>query len=316
MNRRMSLLSIGLCAALVCGLVLGAGQAALGEDAAKTVTVTGKAALSGAKKGADLKVSQAQGMMVSELKREPIPYPKNFAAMSNTEKRAWINDWIKTEEGMAYRTRMQKAYQNRKMYKFTVNEDGSFKLDKVENGNYTLQIAILKGREPIAQFSKAVVVKGEDVSIGDVTLAVSANLGVGDEAPNFVTKTVDGKELSLSDFKGKYVLIDFWATWCGPCRGETPNLKATFEKYRSNPKFAMIGMSLDKDGKLPKAYADKNGLEWVNAHPGPSDPVAKAFGVRGIPSIWLIGPDGKVVAKGLRGAAIPATIEKHLNQSK
>jgi len=133
---------------------------------------------------------------------------------------------------------------------------------------------------------------------------------VGQEAPLFTTKTVEGKELKLADYRGKFVLLDFWATWCGPCLGETPNLKAVFEKYGKRQDFALIGLSLDGDPAKPAAYAKENGCGWVDGFLGDwgKDEVTKLYGVRGIPSIWLIGPDGKVVASGLRGEGIMAAV--------
>lgn len=133
---------------------------------------------------------------------------------------------------------------------------------------------------------------------------------VGQEAPLFATKTTDGKDLKLADFKGKFVLLDFWATWCGPCLGETPNLKAIFEKYGKRDDFALIGLSLDADPGKPAAYAKENGCGWVDGFLGDwgKDEVTKLYGVRGIPSIWLIGPDGKVLANNLRGDGIMAAV--------
>jgi len=141
---------------------------------------------------------------------------------------------------------------------------------------------------------------------------------VGQDAPLFTAKTVDGKELKLVDYKGKFVLLDFWATWCGPCLGETPNLKAVFEKYGRRDDFVLIGLSLDKDPAQPAAYAKENGCEWVEGFLGDwgKDEVTKMYGVRGIPSIWLIGPDGKVLASGLRGDGIMAAVATALDPKK
>ena len=141
---------------------------------------------------------------------------------------------------------------------------------------------------------------------------------VGQEAPLFEVKTVDGKEVKLADFKGKYVLLDFWATWCGPCRGETPNLKAVYEKYGKREDFVMIGLSLDKDVDKPLAYAKENGCAWVDGFLGDwgKDTVTKKYGVHGIPSIFLIGPDGKVLDDGLRGDGIMQAVSAALDNEK
>jgi len=146
----------------------------------------------------------------------------------------------------------------------------------------------------------------------------SGKVKVGQEAPLFETKTVEGKDLKLADFKGKYILLDFWATWCGPCRGETPNLKAVYEKYGKREDFVMIGLSLDKEAEKPIAYSQENGCQWVEGFLGDwgKDEVTKTYDVHGIPSIWLIGPDGKVMANGLRGEGIMQAVSAALDAKK
>ena len=148
--------------------------------------------------------------------------------------------------------------------------------------------------------------------------AARAEPEVGQEAPGFEIKTTDDKTIKLADFRGKYVLLDFWATWCGPCVGETPNLKAVFEKYGQRENFAMIGLSLDQDKEKPIAYAKEKGTGWIDGFLGDwgKDEVTKKYGVRGIPSIWLIGPDGKVIAKGLRGEGILEAVRTVLEEGK
>ena len=100
--------------------------------------------------------------------------------------------------------------------------------------------------------------------------------------------------------------------------GETPNLKAVFEKYGKREDFAMIGLSLDKEVEKPMTYAKQNGCEWVDGFLGDwgKDEVTKKYGVTGIPSIWLIDPDGKVVASRLRGDGIMQAVSSALDQKK
>jgi len=141
---------------------------------------------------------------------------------------------------------------------------------------------------------------------------------VGQEAPGFEIKTTDDKTIKLADYRGKYVLLDFWATWCGPCTGETPNLKAVYEQFGKREDFVMVGLSLDQEKEKPMAYAKEKGTQWIDGFLGDwgKDEVTKKYGVRGIPSIWLIGPDGKVVAKELRGEGISEAVKKALGEKK
>jgi peroxiredoxin len=152
------------------------------------------------------------------------------------------------------------------------------------------------------------------LDLGEVELTVIQRPEGGDAAPSFQVKTLDGATLRLADFRGKVVLLDFWATWCDPCIGETPHLQAVWEAFGSDRRFAMIGLSLDQDVKAPKAYAEKHRLKWHQGFLGsPSQTkLPAAYGLRGIPSIFLIGPDGKVLAKGLRGPAIKQAVAKAL----
>lgn len=136
------------------------------------------------------------------------------------------------------------------------------------------------------------------------TLAVKRKTAVGVMAPDFTQNDPDGKPVSLSDFRGQYVLIDFWASWCGPCRQENPNVVEAYNKFK-NKGFTVLGVSLDREnGKEDwlKAIKDDN-LTWTHVSDLKfwDNVVAKDYGVRSIPANLLIGKDGKILAKNLRG---------------
>jgi len=124
---------------------------------------------------------------------------------------------------------------------------------------------------------------------------------------------LDGSTLKLpADLLGKVVVIDFWATWCGPCVAEVPHMKKVYQQYKDKG-VEIIGISLDKSRQKLTDFIAQRELKWVHTFSGKAwqDPTATAYGVQGIPSIWIIGKDGKVVSDNAR-ANLEATIEKAL----
>ena len=137
---------------------------------------------------------------------------------------------------------------------------------------------------------------------------------IGKTVPELVMQDINGKDISISSFRGKYLLIDFWASWCGPCRMENPNVVKAFNTYKGK-NFTILGVSLDKDKESWKKAITQDHLAWTQMSDLKywNSQAVETFGFQGIPFNVLVDPSGKVVAQELRGEDLDSKLKQVLN---
>lgn len=139
------------------------------------------------------------------------------------------------------------------------------------------------------------------------------NLMIGGILPDFSAKTPEGKAVKLSDLRGKYVLVDFWASWCIPCRTEFPHLKKAYARFKEK-NFEILGYSIDHEKSLWISALENDDVPWLNVSTlmGMEDPTKIKYQIYGVPANFLVDPEGRVIAVNLRGEMVEPTLEKFI----
>lgn len=164
--------------------------------------------------------------------------------------------------------------------------------------------------------------KEENKNISVINVETVEGINLGNKAPEIMMAAPKGNVITLSSFKGKLVLVDFWASWCGPCRAENPAVVAAYNKYhtsvfKNGKGFEVLSVSLDQNSLAWEKAIEKDQLIWpyhVSDLQGWNNAAAKRYGVNSIPSNVLVDEKGIIIAKNLRGVELEKALESHLKK--
>ncbi|WP_372723380.1 TlpA family protein disulfide reductase [Novipirellula sp.] len=270
-----------------------------------------------------LSLDQVVVTLEGNYKHPRMPYPQEWSTMKPEERSQWRQDFMETDDYKDYLRKVEEARAKRATYTTQLADDGSFVFEDIKPAWYQLTATIMHPDAGAARSQtlarayamRQFIIKNVDKPFpANLTLKIKNVLMPGDPAADWTATAYDDSEFQLSNFRGKFVLMDFWATWCGPCRAEFPNLESVYEDF-GGERLEMIGLSVDQSIDLPQALLDESPAAYRQGWVGDTERHEKifdAYGIQSIPSIWLIGPDGKIVARDLRGEALRDAVKTAL----
>lgn len=250
-----------------------------------------------------LKWTDFKPVILEKVELAMPPFPENWLQMTPQQRDEWATKFSESEEGKKFQEEQAKKIESRKRFEIHVEDDGTFAVYDVPPGDYVMEgwLVIPQKENPdvkirIDAFGEFTVSKdAEEMELGSMDLMQRRVFASGDPAPGFKIESLDGKLRQLSDYRGSYLLLDFWAAEFGSSEFMLPHLKKVQSELTSKYKLKILSVSLDQKKTATVDFVNKNGIDWDQAYVGDwEDKMVVDFGVRSSPSFWLIDPEGKV----------------------
>ena len=274
----------------------------------------------------DVHTLRSQTVMPADVTPPQIP-----PTMTEEEQRKVWQDYSQRQAAFWRSDKGRQMERDQRSYLLLFDTNGAFRIENVPPGAYTLFVSPTNPErgdnyyENIGSLSQPVTIPeappgrpDEPFDLGEKELQIRGMIRVGRHAPKFEAKTFDGKTVKLEDFKGKYVLLDFWAIWAGTRTFDLQMLKGLHDAYGSDNRLVMLGLNFDNEPKTAQTVIEQTGLKWTQCYIGPWNQtrLPAFFGIQGLPDAVLIDPDGKIAAKNLRGSTIRSSVRNVLPQPK
>jgi thiol-disulfide isomerase/thioredoxin len=239
------------------------------------------------------------------LRKAPgIEPPAEVRALGLNARDGWNHAWTTTQEGLA----LIECQEN---YFVVIDKDGRFLISGVPAGDYDLALRLYEppgdgclvspvgGRIVRFQISEDAA-HGPGVDLGDIAVKVALGPRAGEIVPDFAFADLTGKTMKLSALRGRYVLVDFWASWCVPCVANLPAIGKLHDTYGRDERLTILGVNLDDDSEQARTFVAREKLTWSQAFPGrvgDRDEILSRYAIGSVPAYLLIGPDGKLIER-------------------
>jgi thiol-disulfide isomerase/thioredoxin len=241
------------------------------------------------------------------LRRAPgIEPPPEVRSSGLSARNGWNNAWNSTREGLA-------LIETLHTYFVVLDRDGRFRISGVPAGDYDLALRLYEppgdgclvnpvGSRIVRFRVTEEAARGASFDLGDIPVTVAIGPRVGDPAPDFTAGTLSGETVTLGRLRGRYVLLDFWATWCGPCVANLPELSRFHDTFAAGGRVTVLGLNLDDDPAEVRRFLESRKLPWTQGYlggrAGGEEEILSRYAISWIPTYILIGPDGKLIHRG------------------